>query len=573
MSAMEELCGGAAPLAALSVLLLGFGCGGQAAPPPDDGLPDGGSTIDSGPDAGVPSCPDDIPLFPCSDMGPLDGGFDGGTADAGPPPYVVSSTPTQGTDDFSVIGSLGAVFSEPMDAASVLDATRFYWGWERQTGTVSYDAGSRTVIFDPDVPLSQSDTCRLRIEGARTPDGRVMVPFEITFDARPDLLLRSVEFHPDGDVFRYERRTYQDRRLTRMVGYDGPGQDGVWFNDDDDLEYGRYREWTREDDGSTRFTRYDGPGDDDVWFTADDEVSYTAVYVEDSEGRSVTHVDYTEPGPDGVWATADDLVRIYTRYQHAPDVSLILNYDDPGPDGVWGTGDDVLVSYNRNTYDQFLEVSVANYRGPGRDGAWLTADDEAQWYLVNHFDAADRWTREVSYGGPGGDGLWGTCDDVPDWVELHSYDDDGRPVRHVRYSGPGNNCVWLDDDDEVQAGSFGRQAVFPTVYSWTGRTMTRSIDFADAGADGVWFTADDTVASYLDLTHNVNRQVTRELRHNDPGEDGLWFTDDDPGSGAWEGTYDADGAAIEGVELIDPGPDGEWFTGDDRVRQRDTYLP
>ncbi len=153
------------------------------------------------------------------------------------------------------------------------------------------------------------------------------------------------EYEEDGSVARRQQTTYDEAtgQRTSSRSATGPGDDGVWFNADD--EGLAWTLFTYEGEELSERRTIEGLGDDGVAGTDDDDITFLAEYpVEDGE-----QIGY-------------------------------LEYDGPGDDGDWFTGDETITS---SSY-RFENVSVDDQgrptcrvqRRPGVDLAFDTADDE-----------------------------------------------------------------------------------------------------------------------------------------------------------------------------------------------------
>lgn len=121
---------------------------------------------------------------------------------------------------------------------------------------------------------------------------------------------------PDDFVLSYVHEAYgSDGRTIAMGTYNGPGPNGVWFDDDDRV---------------------------DPLFGA-----YATAYTLEADGGLLEVVGYTEGnGPDGLRFTGDEPLRsrIVRRYSPLESLERYARYDSPGPNGVWGDADDHLDS-------------------------------------------------------------------------------------------------------------------------------------------------------------------------------------------------------------------------------------
>jgi hypothetical protein len=103
------------------------------------------------------------------------------------------------------------------------------------------------------------------------------------------------------------------------VIYTGPGPDGVWFTDDDQVgqDYkGAYARWKSAPgnniwDSWYQEITYSGPGADGIWFTADDTVNTCKTHVFGDGTQHWTEERDYSPGYDNTCFTADDQLYQY----------------------------------------------------------------------------------------------------------------------------------------------------------------------------------------------------------------------------------------------------------------------
>jgi hypothetical protein len=95
-------------------------------------------------------------------------------------------------------------------------------------------------------------------------------------------------------------------------------------------------------------------------------------------------------------------------------------------------------------------------------------------------------------------------------------------TRSIMYSS-GNVSTYVDSVNDVD-GNKTRLALYMT-----------------AGADGIWFSADDVPYSYTVYTFDAGGRQTRRTAYNSAGTDITWFTADDPVNNYSSCTYDANG--------------------------------
>ncbi|WP_203829570.1 N,N-dimethylformamidase beta subunit family domain-containing protein [Actinoplanes palleronii] len=96
----------------------------------------------------------------------------GGTAPDTTAPTVTARTPASGATGVSSTSAVTATFSEPVSNAAVTTSV---------AGTTSYDAGSRTVTFQPAAALAASTSYTVTVSGAKDTAGNVMTSTSWSF--------------------------------------------------------------------------------------------------------------------------------------------------------------------------------------------------------------------------------------------------------------------------------------------------------------------------------------------------------------------------------------------------------
>lgn len=496
------------------VALLGLLSHTLACPGGDPGADAGG---DGGADEGDDAGPDDD-----ADGGP-DDAVDGG---ASGPVLIASSDPANGAGA-PVRSTVTVTFTASIDPGSVDRTTvrlvifgEYCLQTEPTRLELSDDGRTLTVRHAGIADRSY----RLDLDGLQAQDPTRSVPAQSVWWQTEENRTWSASFTPDGTITgatHYERNDAGRRVANRNV--DGPGLDGDWGTDDDDvssyhtIEYDaaglRLRDvsyddpgvdglWATDDDVVRDYTTYDhhagggvtaqvgygAPGADALWFTDDDVVDWASRYtVDDATGFCTRTADLAGPGDDGLWLTDDDEIdehTVHTMDARFDVVAYANSVGGPGVDGVWGTQDDFywVRSYVRDA--QGALIAERSAQDPGVDGVWQTDDDEDDSYSTYDVDFYGRATEYRRHEEPGVDGVFGTTDDEIDSRYTYVFDDmTGLQLTRRAYVGPGPNLAWLDDDDEVQ--------FYQTVLD----DPRRSVWFESAGVDGDWFTADDVSSS------------------------------------------------------------------------------
>jgi hypothetical protein len=108
--------------------------------------------------------------------------------------------------------------------------------------------------------------------------------------------------------------------------------------------------------------------------------------------------------------------------------------------------------------------------------------------------------------------------------------------------------------------SFG--SIFLTVNDYDGALSTGRSTWGDPGPDGVFGTADDVDVTYDRATFDSLGRFAAEDQSHGKGADGLLFSDDDIALYATR-SYSADGLSARTSTWIDMGPDGKAHTADD----------
>lgn len=98
-------------------------------------------------------------------------------------------------------------------------------------------------------------------------------------------------------------------------------------------------------------------------------------------------------------------------------------------------------------------------------------------------------------------------------------------------------------------------------FTYTAGKLVKRAWYTGAGADAIWFNADDVISAYTDFaptTKSIN-----SIRYTGPGNDTEWFTADDLVEHYDADLLDAAGAVVGEATYTLAGIDSTWFTADD----------
>lgn len=221
------------------------------------------------------------------------------------------------------------------------------------------------------------------------------------------------------------------------------------------------------------------------------------------------------------------------------------------------TQDDTVYNhyvYERDSQGRALKNKCYNV---GPDNAVVISDEFLKSYLDYEYDSEGRLIKEVFYSGKGPDNKWCTADDVQGYYSVYEYDSNGNALKIVRYALTGTVLQYTAFETNAQ----GLIAV--------------DVIYKDKGADGNWFSADDTIEKYHRFWYDDKGTLTRiaeyHSQHDGRGQDGVWFTGDDVISATKVLSYDKDGSLARIDKCIGPGQDNVWFSDDDTVQYYTTY--
>ncbi len=300
-------------------------------------------------------------------------------------------------------------------------------------------------------------------------------------------------------------------------------------------------------------------------------------------------VNYHDAGTDAAWGTADDLISFLQEYQYTSDntllniinrsgsatvtrytqatydihgnISRITRYIGTGVDGSWNTPDDVVGGYTAYRYDtrnNLLEAT--NFTDAGLDLAWYTTDDAFSTESIYTYDASNNRLRTLNTSA-GPDGIGGTADDIN--AVFYTYDASGNILREVHYQNAGADTMWFTADDSVTGYA-------TNTYNNNGQATQRVL-YTTAGTDAAWFTPDDTISEYVTYSYDTQGNHIQSTGYAGRGTDGLWFTNDDVIYGYSVNTYDTFNNRIRSYQVAGGGTDGLWFTADDTRSSTSAY--
>ncbi|HBG07989.1 MAG: hypothetical protein A2075_11045 [Geobacteraceae bacterium GWC2_58_44] len=277
-----------------------------------------------------------------------------------------------------------------------------------------------------------------------------------------------------------------------------------------------------------------------VGYHGNGSVKEYSVAAFEPDGRPASLKGYPAAGPDGVWFNADD--ELGANESHSYDYNYSTRrYTLADTRSYFGSSTLLTKSYNFGASDVLDQES---YYGRNDDG-YTAFSYNSRGYLREatryNFRYGDK--RVLSY-------------------TVSVYDPQGIKVQDVSYYTSNPDGTPLANAKVVRYASYALNA--------EGR-LGKIVTYDDDGTDGVWFTADDTVSGYWDLSYPVDGALKRAVYHGHPGGDGIWFTADDLQPTYLEYLYDAKGVRTETRRYVAPGADGVWFTADDTRAVVNTY--
>jgi len=261
----------------------------------------------------------------------------------------------------------------------------------------------------------------------------------------------------------------------------------------------------------------------------------------ESDGRPANRKDYPSAGPDGIWFTADDVLGYNEsnsyNYSYATD-KYTLSY-------IYGRYGNIGILSRSYVFDAGGNLTEEVYHG-GSDAGYSGFGYDARGYLRE----ATRYLYRYEQNSP-----------VVSYT-VSVYDPQGNKTQDISYNSCSTDGIPLPNDEVARYVSYALNG--------QGR-LGRIITHDDAGPDAVWFTADDGISGYWDLTYSASGPMTRAVYHGHPGTDGIWLTADDLLLAYLSYHYDAAGNRTESIRYLAPGADGVWFTADDTKSAVDTY--
>jgi hypothetical protein len=372
------------------------------------------------------------------------------------PPAVLSIEPADGAMRVSVHAKIAITFSEELDEATV-DAAHASLRPVMAPANVAYDAARKTITLTP-VPgmtnttaphpgLLNDTTYTVSLAGLKDKAGNEMPATTRTFTTYRNLPTESAVYDPwasSPTVDHFVRYTFDANGLetqevtyaadssnrivltatglktfqyandqARTIDYDGPGSDGNWLTEEDDVA-GRITLATHDADGNqTAVVDYNGP---DVSWSLPASKVWMHTTTEYRSGLRVKDVWYDGPGADGVWLTSGDDIQFSTTYDYDASGNQIgsTNYD--------GTG--AITGHTVNTFDANRHVIRMDSYG---------ADDALTSSSTCSYDDAGNWTGGIYQGASGATTGWYT----------YEYDAAGNTTRYTYYSGPGTDGRWF----------------------------------------------------------------------------------------------------------------------------------
>jgi hypothetical protein len=173
--------------------------------------------------------------------------------------------------------------------------------------------------------------------------------------------------------------------------------------------------------------------------------------------------------------------------------------------------------------------------------------------LSLYTEDAEGRTERSSNMAAGADGKFGTSDDVPSNWRLASYPATGD--RSTFYTGAGADGVWYTADDVVGSrNEYFASAPFGHV---------RSATYGAAGTDGTWGTADDVLTTASDILAAADGLEASWTVFSSFGADATPWTADDVVSYYFADTRT--GNTVRRVYYTAAGADGAWKTADDVI--------
>lgn len=404
----------------------------------------------------------------------------------------------------------------------------------------------------------------------------------------------------DDVVIGYQRYEYEIRNsISLSLVVDGPGVDGTWYTDDDNVNGGSERSVLVEglgEDGTLECRTEFTPGPDQRFETEDDVLETiwwrSSEWVEELDAYPLAWTQAANPGADGEPCTNDDVsvdvtfsrlasldgTRQYTLdgRVYVEDIftepSLLERSTTYRPTGetLLGPAADPVDGYVVFQTTPFGDRRRLEAEGPGRDLIWFTNDDaftEAADYVERDPYTGEKLLEVVyetdSDTVQGPDGIWGTRDD--DAIVWRNATRSEDLSCWVVQSDRGGDRVW----DVTDCGNGATNDTIDWV-RWVAFEEGREAQgctSTGAGPDDQWATADDEVGTIRTCSLYEWVSDTHVVLHalRSTGDDALLFTDDDTYGTHALREYDDAGNLVMTATAVDPGDDGVWFTGDDGI--------
>lgn len=436
-------------------------------------------------------------------------------------------------------GDIALVSDRPLNATSVSTSIELRDAGTTETvpSSVTYEAATQSITITPTGTFDAEKHYAVHVKGARDTNGNaVEVSGQSVTRVKQRVYSRTTLYNEEGtapDFASHYSRVPGSNEALRIY-YNGPGQDGVWHEGEDDIS--SYEKTLYLPDNVETVFIFNGPGEGEVWFDDNDVVERAWRYRYMPDGRVMERLQTENAGEDGEYFTSDDHYR----------VGEFKAYDES----------------ERHVLSLYRSVSFPEERrlNPGADGKWLTGDDGGFIYYRYQHDTDGRLTRKTAFSSvhPGLDDIAFNGDDrVLNYTDF-LYDDTGRLAETHSYFDAGPNQVWFDEDDDasslekhVRTDTFARK------------------EFWNAGADDRANTNDDWLSSYHYREYDELGRLSRTGTYDWKGSDGVWHTaDDEPFSWADVYEYGVDECGqpqLKVFSLEDNGLDGKRFTGDEEI--------
>ncbi|MCC1496662.1 carboxypeptidase-like regulatory domain-containing protein [Alcanivorax sp. 1008] len=278
------------------------------------------------------------------------------------------------------------------------------------------------------------------------------------------------------------------------------------------------------------------------------------------------------PEPENFLSTVGDIYSNSLSYyldQYSSDLSWYRSVEMRfGADGEPDTADDFIQAYTVSPYGP-AGVSYS-FTHPGPDNMWFTEDDVAGEHnsgktiyfptsaVLEYEGASEGAVLTILCLDTGNDNLAFTADDSPGCTagyQVTVIDGEGNRGQVVSYDAAGADGLWFTADDRVKNYSL-------LTYNGTDVSVG-SVIYNTAGGDGIWFTADDNVQQHTMTQLGDDFKPRYTATYNARGTDSTWFTADDTVQAWTYYGYDAAGNNIIVATHSNRGGDATWFTADD----------